>query len=214
MDVIATRQGTYGGRPREIGERFTLVDPADKGSWMAEVGSEDAEGVSRQREPLATPARAETGPNPGIAASYAEAGFQTTALLLELQDLRVENGALKTQAAEAEALRRRVDELEAQLENRSETAGKAADKATEKAVAAARKEAVEQHDAAVEAANEAREDQNRSEDGAAVEAVPVDERPEPPVVPTEAEGDAERAAAAEPDGDDGTSRRTRRLRRT
>lgn len=165
MDVIATRPGVYGGRLREVGERFTLADKADKGSWMAPADSEDAEGVARQREPIATPARAETGPNAGIANQYAEAGMQTTALLLELQDLRVENGHLKTQAAEAEALRRRVDELTAQLAEGGKPATVAAvEKATEKAIEVEREAAAEQLNEAVEAANEAREDSNRSEE--------------------------------------------------
>lgn len=212
MEVIATKQGTYGGRLREVGEKFTLTDRSHKGSWMAAVDSDDAAGVARQREPIATPARAETGPNPGIAAQYAEAGFQTTALLIEMQELRVENGELKTQAAEAEALRRRIDELTAQLADRSKPATvKQVEKATEKAIETAREDAAEQLNAAIEAAGEAQADPNRSEDGDAVEAVADTDAPAPAEPPT-----VEEAAAtpATPDEPEEGSRRTRRLRRT
>lgn len=163
MEVIATRVGTY-GRLREVGERFTINDKSELGSWMAPVGSEEAEGVARQREPIATPARAETGPNPAIAHQYAEAGFQTTALLMELQDARVTIGELKTQVAETEALRRENEALRARLagEAGDRTAAQA-EKATEAAIATAREDAAEQLQGAVEAANEAREDDNRSE---------------------------------------------------
>lgn len=202
MDVIATKQGLYGGRLREVGERFTLAQAEDKGSWMAPVNSEDAEGVARQRTPIATPARAETGPNAALASQYAEAGLQTTALLVELQDLRVENGQLKSQVAEVEPLRNRVAELEALLAGKdvSPATVKKAEAAAEAAAGAARKDAAEQLQDAVEAANEARKDSNRSEDGDAVEA----------------KADAE-AAAAQPDDkvedDDKPSDDTPRRRR-
>lgn len=165
VDVIATKQGVYGGRLREVGERFTLASEADRGSWMAPVDSEEAAGAPRQRTPIATPARAETGPNAALAANYAEAGMQTTALLIELQDARVELGQLKTQVAETEALRRRVAELEAQLTSGGKgPTAKQVEAATAKAGEIARKAATEQLKAAVEAANEAREDHRRSEE--------------------------------------------------
>ena len=164
MEVIATATGVY-GRLREVGEKFSINDKSELGSWMAPVGSEDAAGVARHRTPIATPARAETGPNAALASQYAEAGQQTTALLLELQDLRVENGHLKSLASEAEALQRRVAELEAQIAEGGKPATAAeTKKATEAAVAAQREAAAEQLDEAVEAANEAREDSNRSEE--------------------------------------------------
>lgn len=99
-DVIATRVGIYGGRLREVGERFRLEKPEDKGSWMVEA--DKAEGVPRIHERLSSPARAEVGPNEAIA--YAEAGQLTTALNLQLKDAYSRIADREAEIARLEAL--------------------------------------------------------------------------------------------------------------
>ena len=147
MKVVAEKVGLYGGVVREIGEEFEIADKAELGEWMVPAGDKDAvAGIARRRAPLATPARAETGPNPAIASAYAEAGMQTTAVLLELQEARVALGEARTRQAELEAevarLRASIDE-DADVSDVSRDAAKAI------------KAEAEQRDKAVKAAEEA-----------------------------------------------------------
>lgn len=154
MDVIANKVGLY-GTIREVGEKFTIADETELGSWMTPVSDKDAAaGIARHRAPIGTPARAETGPNPAIASQYAEAGHQTTALLLELQNARVELGAART----------RIVQLEGEVARLQVSSGEADEDEVEVTDAAKQaKDEAKRLAEATKAAEEAQADPNRSE---------------------------------------------------
>ena len=204
MKVVANQRGLY-GVIREPGEEFSIADKADLGSWMTPANDKEAlAGIARQREPIGTPARAETGPNAAIASQYAEAGMQSTAILLELQDARVSLGQEKTRNAQLEA---EIARLRAMVSPDAEQPpAKDADKAT-----AAEAEKLQK---AVEAAEEARADPHRSEDPDSVEATSPEARKEAEESRKAAEkaNEEREAEAKEADKAETQSGRRRRLK--